>query len=425
VAGQAWTRLATMFKSLFQYPRVLLRHADGPMAAERSTFITHLAQRSASRSTLLRYARQLRVIALILDRREGDHITAQEITRYGRRWAQRQHQLGRAQSLKWPAAHFVQVACAWYRFMGRLREEPRRTPAYARRLEAWTSFLRAEDLAESTIGNYRWWANHFLQWLTAQGASWRAISLFRVDEYMKNLSFQKLNRVSLATAAKVLRRFARYGFQQGWCRRDLAPAILSPHLFQHENLPCGPAWPDVQRLVEATKGATNKDRRNRAILLLLAVYGLRSGEVTALRLEDVDWSRRVLRVRRSKTARLQEYPLTSVMHQALDLYLKKARPKGDHCEVFLSLRAPHRPLTGNGVYGLTRSLLDRLNIASPKRGPHSLRHACASYLLNSGSSLKQVGDHLGHRTPSATQIYAKVDLIGLRAAAAFDLGGLL
>ena len=415
-----------MFKTLFQYPRVLLRHADGPLAVERSTFLAHLALLKTPRATLLRYARQLRVIALMLSRREDNQITAQEIACYARKWARRQQQLGRAQSRKWPIAHFVQVAHAWYRFMGRLKEEPQPRPAYARQLEAWTSFLRAEEaLAESTIGNYRWWANHFLQWLTAQGASWRRISLVRVDQFMKHLSSQKLNRVSLATAAQALRRFARYAFQQGWCRRDLAPAILAPHLFHHENLPSGPAWPDVQRLVKATKGAANKERRNRAILLLLAVYGLRRGEVTALRLEDVDWTRHVLRVRRSKTARVQEYPLTSMMHQALDLYLKKARPKGDHGEVFLTLRAPYRPLTGNGVYGLTRSLLDRLNSASPKRGPHSLRHACASYLLNSGSSLKQVGDHLGHRTPSATQIYAKVDLVGLRAVAAFDLGGLL
>ena len=69
--------------------------------------------------------------------------------------------------------------------------------------------------------------------------------------------------------------------------------------------------------------------------------------------------------------------------------------------------------------------MGRLEISSPKRGPHALRHACASYLLNDGLSLKQVGDHLGHRHLSATQIYAKVDLAGLRSVAAFDLGGLL
>jgi Phage integrase family len=44
-------------------------------------------------------------------------------------------------------------------------------------------------------------------------------------------------------------------------------------------------------------------------------------------------------------------------------------------------------------------------------GPHSLRHACATRLINQGLSLKEVGDHLGQRDPDATRIYAKVNLV--------------
>ena len=139
----------------------------------------------------------------------------------------------------------------------------------------------------------------------------------------------------------------------------------------------------------------------------------------------MDWTRRILRVRRSKSARVQEYPLTRAMRQAIRRYLKEARPQSLHGELFLTLHAPFRPLPRNAVYMLTRSLLDRLKIVSPKRGPHALRHACATYLLNSGLPLKAVGDHLGHRSLTATQVYAKVDLPGLRTVAAFDLGGLL
>jgi site-specific recombinase XerD len=58
-------------------------------------------------------------------------------------------------------------------------------------------------------------------------------------------------------------------------------------------------------------------------------------------------------------------------------------------------------------------------------GPHSLRHACATRLINQGLSLKEIGDHLGHRDVEATRIYAKVDLAHLREVADFDLGGLL
>jgi site-specific recombinase XerD len=53
-----------------------------------------------------------------------------------------------------------------------------------------------------------------------------------------------------------------------------------------------------------------------------------------------------------------------------------------------------------------------------------LRHACATHLVAEGLSFKEIGDHLGHRSPDATRTYAKVDVAGLREVAAFDLGGL-
>jgi len=70
------------------------------------------------------------------------------------------------------------------------------------------------------------------------------------------------------------------------------------------------------------------------------------------------------------------------------------------------------------------SRLRALGIESPHRGPHSLRHACAGHLVAEKFSLKEVGDHLGHRSAYATRIYAKVDLAGLREVANFGLGGL-
>lgn len=415
-----------MLKSLFHYPRVFSRHANGPLAEERDTFLKHLASRGTPRSTLLRYARQLRVIAVLLDRHLPGPISREEITRRAQRWAQGQQRRGHAQGLKWPREHFLQVASAWCMFMGWLKEEPRPVAAYRWRVDAWASFLSTQEaLSETTVANYCWWSNGFLRWLHEQEVPFREITLAKVDGFLEQLSCKGLTRVTLATAAKALRRFLHYAHERGWCRHDLVQGVLSPRLYRQENLPGGPAWSDVKRLIAATEGSTVGQLRNRAMLLLLAVYGLRSGEVRGLSLEDLDWPRRVLRVRRSKTARVQEYPLTAAMGQALRRYLEEARPDCARRELFLTLHAPFRRLSPGALYRVTYCLMERLQIASPKHGPHALRHACASYLLNDGLSLKEVGDHLGHRHLSATQIYAKVDLAGLRTVAAFDLGGLL
>jgi hypothetical protein len=99
-------------------PRVFSRHANAPLAGERNTFLKHLAARGTPRSTLLRYARQLRVIAVLLDSPLPGPISHEEIARCAQRWAQGQRQPGHAQGLKWPREHFLQVASAWVHVYG-------------------------------------------------------------------------------------------------------------------------------------------------------------------------------------------------------------------------------------------------------------------------------------------------------------------
>lgn len=82
-------------------------------------------------------------------------------------------------------------------------------------------------------------------------------------------------------------------------------------------------------------------------------------------------------------------------------------------------------MTARTLYPVVAHRMKRAGIKAPHRGPHVLRHACAGHLLARGLSLKEIGDHLGHRHPDSTRIYAKVDLQGLREVAAFDLGGLV
>ena len=94
-------------------------------------------------------------------------------------------------------------------------------------------------------------------------------------------------------------------------------------------------------------------------------------------------------------------------------------------EIFLTLKAPFRPLSPGALYHVVSTRLSELGITALRRGPHALRHACAGHLLSEGLSLKEIGDHLGHRSAYATRVYAKVDLAGLRQVADFDLGGLV
>ena len=158
--------------------------------------------------------------------------------------------------------------------------------------------------------------------------------------------------------------------------------------------------------------------------MLFAVYGLRAGEVWGLRLEDFDWEREMFTVVSSKAKRARSFPLTRSVGDAILRYLREVRPRSPHRELFLSLKPPFRPVY-TSLWGMVARRLRSLDVTLPHYGPHALRHACAGRLLATGLSLKEIGDQLGHRNPETTRIYAKVDLVGLRQVADFDLGGVL
>jgi site-specific recombinase XerD len=77
------------------------------------------------------------------------------------------------------------------------------------------------------------------------------------------------------------------------------------------------------------------------------------------------------------------------------------------------------------MWYLTSSRMEAARIHCRRTGPHSLRHSCATRLLQKGASFKEIGDFLGHRSSESAGIYAKVDLKALRTVANVDLGGLL
>ena len=224
--------------------------------------------------------------------------------------------------------------------------------------------------------------------------------------------------------AGVFRGFFRYAETQGWVS-GIAASINAPHVYAHENLPISPTWEEVKRLIDSFSTDKATDLRARAIVLLLALYGLRCGEVAGLRLDDMDWINEILHVTRPKQRCTQQYPLNQTVGDAILRYIKKARPQCAYRQLFLTLDAPIRPLLPRCISHIVRSRLTILGIDVPKKGAHCLRHACARHLLDAGFSLKQIGDQLGHRSSSATREYVKVDLDGLRQVAELDLGDLL
>ncbi len=290
------------------------------------------------------------------------------------------------------------------------------------RLHQFLTFLKHErGFADATIVNREHSLRPFLAWLVAQDVPLSTVSPVVITKYFTSAVAGRWKRTTISFHVYSLRSFFRYAHSRGWCAAGIAESIDAPRVYTHENLPQGPSWEEVKKLLATVKGASPVQIRSRCAILLCSVYGLRVGEVCCLRLEDIDWTEERISVRRPKQRKAQTYPLTTEVGNALLRYLKEVRPRSPHREVLLTLREPSRPVSVGALSTMTRKLQKRLGLKLKRYGSHVLRHACATHLLAQGLTLKEVGDHLGHMSVAATRIYAKVDLVGLREVAALDV----
>ncbi len=415
-----------MFETLFTCPGALRRHRDGALATERSAYLSELAAQGMARETILRRSSYCLCVAVELQRWPPDRcFDENEVEELAAEWAAERCACGRASSPRWPQEHFRFTATDFLRSLGRLcpAQAPEAGPYDANLADFITAQQESRWLSEATRRTARWQIRRFLDYLEQRGVALGEVTPTDIDAFFEHMA-QRWNRNSLRTSAKMLRAWFGYCETQSWVQPGLADAVLLPRIYRHEGLPLGPTWDAVGRMVAESNGDDPASTRDHAIILLLSVYGLRSGEVRRLRLEDLDWLRDRIRFVRSKSRCEETAPLQPRVGNAIARYLRDGRPKTDSRIVFLTLRAPHRPLSAGGLYNVVRRYLSEAD--SPKRGlgPHGLRHACARHLVESGRSLKEVGDHLGHRSPDTTRVYAKVDLTSLRKVAFDDLGGL-
>jgi integrase/recombinase XerD len=413
-----------MFEQLFERASTIRRHATAPFAEERNRYLHYCEQRGDSRTWKLRKADDLLWIARRLGTRTDLRITIDEIRALVANGSDREETGGPRLRLQSTRKRLIGHACEWLRYLGYLREPVEPIP-FGSRLDEYCDWAKRErGLSDATIDRFRGTIRLFLRWYGRLGQPLSAIHASDVDAYLAFGSEQGWARITIRNAVDALRAFFRFGAQQGWCTPRLADAIHGPRIYAQENLPAGPSWAEVQRLFAELDPNRPADVRDRAILMLFAIYGLRESEVARLRLDDIDWEHDQLRVPRAKRREPQIYPLLPSVGNALIHYLRSVRRSVSHREVFLILVSPYRPLSPSGLYDMVSARLKPLNVQCAHHGPHSLRHACAARLVTEGLSFKEIGDHLGHRSTAATRVYAKVDLPALREVAAFDLGEL-
>ncbi len=393
------------------------RRDDAPFGDERKRYLRHCAEHGAAPAVVKVKRNELLWIADRLgpDARQG--IGMEVLWRI----ALERQKLHRAVTA---ARRVVDIGRPWLRFLGWWRE-PTAVFQYQDQLDQYVACMRDErGFTPSTVEQWGRKAGRFLRWCEQTNRQLADLQASDVDDYFATQGTGRWSRISVANTASALRGFLRYAATQGMCTDRLSAAICRPRLYQQESLPYAPDWSDVQRMLADADTDKPRDIRDRAILMLLAIYGMRSGEVVALRLDQIDWPGRTLRLFRLKRRQPQIYPLIQSVAEGLARYIDTVRPPSSCPEVFLCIQAPRRPMKAGSIYDVANRRFVALGIEAAHQGGHALRHACATRLLAAGLPLKEIGDHLGHRSTSATSTYAKVNIAALREVGAFDLGEL-
>ena len=285
-------------------------------------------------------------------------------------------------------------------------------------LDRYEKHLRSErGLTTATIINYLPFARKFLSDRFGEGPFLlkvvrpRDISGF----ILRHARTMSCRRAQLMTTA--FRSFFRFLFMRGELQVDLAPSIPTVADWRLSTLPRYITAEEVIRVLGSCDRHTATGRRDYALLLLLARLGLRAGEIVAMQLEDIDWRSGEILVR-GKGLLYDRMPLPVDVGQALAVYLRHDRPSSKTRRVFVCRKAPQRGFSGpSTVSTIVRRALDRAGLHPGFKGAHLLRHSLATSMIRSGASMSEIGEILRHRSPSTTEIYAKLDFEGLRSLA--------
>lgn len=404
-----------MLDSLFEDPKAVDRLRHGVLGPYLDSFAAVVTDLGYKRTTLRLQLWLLRDLGRWLKRRgvpvsELDEAVLERFLA----WCRRRGRVTRGD------------ATTVRRFLTHLREQGVARPAevcgddsaIALLLRRYKIHLRQErGLAPVTVDEYLPFVRRFLAERFGDGPLLleRLSPSDLVDSVVRHAPSTCPKRAQLMVSA--LRSFLRFLLQHGDIAVDLAVCVPTVANVGQATPPKYLLPKEVESLLKNCDKKTAVGRRDLAILLLLARLGLRASEVLALELDDIHWRAGEIVVRGKGNSR-DRLPLPQDVGEAVVTYLRQDRPRIQDRHVFLTARAPRRGLGHpSSISTIVFRALKRAGLQPPTMGAHLLRHSLATGMLRGGATMAEIAEVLRHRRAQTTEIYAKVDLSGLRALA--------
>jgi len=275
-------------------------------------------------------------------------------------------------------------------------------------------YLKAEGKSKNTVDSYRNISCKFLTFIERLGyTDLRTIPMGSIHEFFCDLR-STWDPGSLRTAACGLRSFLNFA-EDG---RKLLSAVPDKLLKKRTIIPVL-AQEEEQAVWDVLK-TDAVSSRNKAIMVLSLLTGLRAVDILNLGLSDIDWNCDVVSISQRKTNEPLALPLLPAIGNAIARYIVNDRPKSDSPYVFLSYNAPHKALKEHSsCYAIVRSIfsLAGVRLGNELKGTRLLRHHVASKMLKKGVAVQTISLVLGHVNPNSVDIYLTTDEKKLRECA--------
>ncbi|MFA9459366.1 tyrosine recombinase XerC [Thiohalorhabdus sp. Cl-TMA] len=261
-------------------------------------------------------------------------------------------------------------------------------------------------LSPRTVAGYRRDVEAFRAYLEADSPVWDAVSPQQVRGFVAHLHRRGQSARSIHRSLSALRSFYRYLIRERLVATNPAEQVGAPRMQQ--SLPRVLAPDQASALLDRSNPGF-EGLRDKALLELLYSSGLRVAEAAALDVSGIDRGAGEARVV-GKGRKTRLVPVGRKALEALEAYLPARAERAAEGEAALFITKRGRRMS-------VRTMQDRVRrLSGGAASPHTLRHSCASHMLESSGDLRAVQELLGHANLSTTQIYTHLDIQQLSKA---------
>jgi site-specific recombinase XerD len=292
-------------------------------------------------------------------------------------------------------------ALSWYLFNHQKIKRPKQYLAYR---------LKSGQVTERTVKQTRRVLVAFYQYLKTVDINPSTLKIEHVDDFLAQflLGFAP---TTCRLYRGHLKGFLRHLYQnQNTISRDLAPLVVGRRLYAQDKPPKFLRPNEVQKLFAGLSLCSPTAIRTYAMVHLAFFLGLRPVEIHSIGLDDICFTQAELTIKRRKNDNPIVLPIPPAALKAVSAYMIGARPKSQQRTLFLSHYSPHGPLCAGAVANYITAAIKQAGLTATA---YWLRHTYAQNLLESGASIFEIKQMLGHDKIESTKVYLHVHIKSL------------